>query len=79
MRLQAIVPPELDDEYQTAMEKAIEAGDEGSGLAYVSSWGEANPGGGKDRVEYFIERSKRDVIAVHDSLSTVVRILDLKP
>jgi hypothetical protein len=79
MRLQAEVPREFDDEFQTAMEKAVEAAEEGSGMAYISSWGEANPGGGKDRVELFIERSKNDVIAVHDSLATIIRILDLKP
>jgi hypothetical protein len=79
MRLQAEVPREFDDEFQTAMEQAAEAAEEGSGMAYISSWGEANPGGGKDRVELFIERSKNDVIAVRDSLATVIRILDLKP
>jgi hypothetical protein len=79
MRLQAEVPREFDDEFQTAMEQVAEAAEEGSGMAYISSWGEANPGGGKDRVELFIERSKNDVIAVRDSLATVIRILDLKP
>jgi hypothetical protein len=79
MRLQGLVPSEFDGEFQAAMEKAAEAAEEGSGMAYISSWGEANPGGGKDRVELFIERSKKDVIAVRDSLATVIRILDLKP
>lgn len=79
MRLQAYVPEKLDAEYQDAMEKLVEKADEGSGLAYVSSWGESNPGGGKDRIELFIERSKKDVIEVRDSLASVIKILDLKP
>lgn len=79
MRLQGEVPSEFDGEFQAAMEEAVQAAEEGSGMAYLSSWGEANPGGGKDRVELFIERSKKDVIAVRDSLATVIRILDLKP
>lgn len=62
-----------------ALEKVAEKADEGSGLAYVSSWGESNPGGGKDRIELFIERSKKDVIEVRDSLASVMKILDLKP
>ena len=34
-------------------------------------WGEANPGGGKDRIDFFIERSKgfvtqtRDVVNIY--------------
>jgi hypothetical protein len=78
LRLQALVPPDDEVDYLEAMEKWIENADEGSGMAYVSSWGEANPGGGKDRVDYFIERSKNDVIEARNSLETVIRILKLK-
>ena len=34
--------------------------------------------GGKDRVEYFIERSKGNVIEARDSLATIIRILRLQ-
>jgi hypothetical protein len=54
-----------------------EKSEEGSGMAYISSWGESNPGGGKDRVEMFIERSKTDVTQCRDSLGTVIRVLGL--
>jgi hypothetical protein len=47
-------------------------------MAYISSWGESNPGGGKDRVALFIERSKKDVIACRDCLGTVIRVLELQ-
>jgi hypothetical protein len=63
--------------YLDAMEKYAEAAEEASGMAYVSSWGEANPGGGKDRVEFFIERAKKNVIDSRDSLATALRILDV--
>jgi hypothetical protein len=79
MRLQEYVPPGKDGEFQEAMDKVVEKADEGSGLAYVSSWGESNPGGGKDRIELFIERSKNDVADVQKSLETVMNILELKP
>jgi hypothetical protein len=78
MRLQDYVPAGQDAAYNDVMEKLVEKADEGSGLAYVSSWGESNPGGGKDRIEFFIERSKSDVIEVRDNLSKVIQILDLK-
>mmetsp|Transcript_3967 Transcript_3967/g.8434 ORF Transcript_3967/g.8434 Transcript_3967/m.8434 type:complete len:244 (-) Transcript_3967:289-1020(-) len=64
-------------EFQEAVDTYIEKSEEGNGLAFVSSWGEANPGGGRDRVELFIERSRADVTACRDSLATVVRILEL--
>ena len=57
--------------------RTAEKSEEGSGMAYISSWGESNPGGGKDRVALFIERSKMDIVACRDSLGTVIRILEL--
>jgi hypothetical protein len=77
-RLEALVPADLEGEYQDAVDMWVEMAEEGSGMAYVSSWGEANPGGGKDRVELFIERSRKDVVACRDSLASIVRILNLE-
>ena len=74
-RLAVLVPTEDGPTYLDAMEKWVEAAEEASGMAYVSSWGEANPGGGKDRVELFIERAKKNVIDARDSLDTAIRIL----
>ena len=81
IRLQNLVPdndPKAQAEYQDALDTWVEKAEEGSGMAYISSWGEANPGGGKDRVALFIERSKKDVIEARDSLATVIRILGLQ-
>ena len=77
-RLEALVPEDRETEYLDTVEKLGAAVDEGSGMAYVSSWGEANPGGGKDRVQLFIERAKKNVIDSRDSLKTVVDILGIE-
>lgn len=77
-RLENLVPPDRVVDYLEAIEKWQEAAEEGNGMAYISSWGEANPGGGKDRVELFIERAKKNVIDSRDSLATVIDILDIK-
>ena len=44
-RLEYLVPADRETEYIEAVEKFSEAADEASGMAYISSWGEANPGG----------------------------------
>ena len=54
--------------------RTTEKSEEGSGMAYISSWGESNPGGGKDRVAMFIERSKMDIVACRDSLGTLTKV-----
>jgi len=76
-RLEFLVPAGREADFLDAVEKWAEAAEEASGMAYVSSWGEANPGGGKDRVEYFIERSKKNVVDARDSLRAAIDILKL--
>jgi len=79
IRLQNIVPAkdtQAQNDYQDALDLFIEKADEGNGMAYISSWGESNPGGGKDRVAMFIERSRKDVIEAKDALAVVKRVLN---
>ena len=64
--------------FQAAADSYLQSADEGSGLAYISSWGEANPGGGKDRVELFIERARQDVVSAQKNLGIMADVLDLK-
>ena len=64
--------------FQTAADSYIESANQGSDTAYISSWGESNPGGGKDRIELFIERSKKDVVNCQTNLKTIADILGLK-
>lgn len=66
-------------EFYEAVDAFSQNAEEANSMAFVSSWGESNPGGGKDRVRLFIERSKNNVIVSRDSLKTVMDILDLKP
>jgi len=77
LRLQTLVPSDYEIDYMEAMEKFNEKAEEGNGIAFISSWGEANPGGGKDRIDFFIERSRKNLIDAKDSLGAVVKILDL--
>lgn len=73
----AVSSNDQQSDFLEAIEKWAEASEEASNMAYMSSWGEANPGGGKDRVEYFIERAKKNVTDARDSLSRAVQILRL--
>jgi hypothetical protein len=77
-RLEEIAPSDKEGEFMDAMEVYIEKSESGSGTAYISSWGESNPGGGKDRVALFIERSRNDVVACRDCLKTIIRILQIE-
>ena len=79
LRLKNLVPPDSEDEFYEAIDKYVQNAEEANGMAFVSSWGEANPGGGKDRVKLFIERSKKNVIDSRDGLKKVMDILDLTP
>ena len=73
------VPGDREVDFFDAIDAFAQNAEEANSMAFVSSWGEANPGGGKDRVQLFIERSKKNVIVSRDSLKTVMDILDLKP
>ncbi len=77
-RLQTLVSEDVEIDYMEAMETFNEKSEEASNIAFVSSWGEANPGGGKDRVELFIERSRTLVVKSRDSLGTCIDLLGLK-
>ena len=50
-RLYDIVPAKRDSEFVEAVDVFSQNADEASGTAFISSWGEANPG------EYLLERS----------------------
>ena len=77
-RLQKYVDSDLEVDYIEAVELFSEKAEEASNTAFISSWGEANPGGGKDRVEMFIERSKKQVETAKDSLGTAIKLLGLE-
>lgn len=76
-RLESLVPAEKEGKFQDALDVWVEKAEEGNGMAFISSWGEANPGGGKDRVALFIERSRKDVIECRDSLGAIIEVLGI--
>lgn len=77
-RLSVLVPSDRDVDYLEATENLLQNAEEANSMAFISSWGEANPGGGKDRVILFIERAKNNVIVSKQSLETVMDILGIK-
>ena len=77
-RLRNLVPPDDEDQYMEAMELYGEMSEAASNTAFISSWGEANPGGGKDRIDLFIERSRKQVETAKDNLGTAIKILGLQ-
>ena len=44
-------------------------------LAYTSSFGEYNPGGGKGQVAKYLELARAEVVLARDSLKTMVTLL----
>ena len=77
VRAAPLVDPDNFENYLDAVEKYKDKADNTALMAYTSSWGEANPGGGKDQVERWIERSKNNVVDARDSLGTALRILGM--
>ena len=79
LRLKSLVSPDREEEFYEAIDRYAQNAEEANGMAFVSSWGEANPGGGKDRVKLFIERSRKNVVETREGLGVVLDILGLKP
>lgn len=48
-------------------------------MAYTSSWGEANPNGGKEVVDEYLERTKLDVMETEKYLRQILGYLNLEP
>ena len=76
IRASSLVPDGDYKAYSEAMDVWGEKSEEANSYAFVSSWGEANPGGGKDVVERWIERSKKNVTTARDALKVCVDILE---
>lgn len=61
---------EAAEGYQSHVNKVNE-------LAYTSSFGEYNPGGGKEQVAKYLDLAKAEVILCRDSLTTMIQLLKL--
>ena len=44
-------------------------------MAYVSSWGEANPGGGQSEINRYLAKSRDNVVESADLLKVIIDCL----
>lgn len=78
LRAATLVKTDEDfEKYNEAMEKWNNKADSGNVMAYVSSWGEANPGGGQDEIARYLEKSRKEVVESASILKTILDCLDL--
>jgi len=66
------------EDYVDLVERFREKADQTSLLAYTSSWGEANPNGGKEVVDEYLERTRELVMETEGLLRKVLGALDLE-
>jgi len=71
---QNYIDPDDLDEYIGAVEEYIGTTSMANSMAYTSSFGEYNPGGGKDAVEKYLEESRKQVKAAYKALGTVGKL-----
>jgi len=72
-----LVQDKDDERFADAVEDFERAKRQASEWAYSSSWGEANPGGGRDRVEDYLLRSKKEAAKATEALGIIVDVLRL--
>lgn len=65
-------------DYVDLVEQYREKADYTSLLAYTSSWGEANPNGGKEAVDDYLDKTKEVVIETEVLLRKVLKALQLE-
>jgi len=74
---QDFVDKKDEDRYSDAVEEFEKHKRQASEWAYSSSWGEANPGGGRDKVEDYLLRSKAEAALATKSLGIIMDCLHL--
>lgn len=60
---------EATEEWNTAMNMS-------NSMAFISQFGEYNPGGGKDEVLKYLEEAKIQVVLARNSLEKIIKVLD---
>lgn len=78
LRAAPLVDPDSFEDYLSLVEKYREKADYGAMMAYTSSWGEANPNGGKEVIDEYLERTKEEVKSTEQLLRQLCAYLDLK-
>jgi hypothetical protein len=79
VRAAQLVDPDDFENYLEVVEKYKDKADNTALMAYTSSWGEANPNGGKEVMEDYLDRTKLDVIDSDRYLRQVLGYLKLEP
>jgi len=80
VRAAPLVKEEFDQaDYLEAVENYREKADNTAMMAYTSSWGEANPNGGKDVIDDYLEKTRLDVVSSEKSLRQILNYLGLEP
>jgi hypothetical protein len=69
--------PDKLDAFFEASESWNSAVNMSNSMAFISQFGEYNPGGGKDEVLKYLNESKKQVILARDSLKTIMECLDI--
>mmetsp|Transcript_87037 Transcript_87037/g.244071 ORF Transcript_87037/g.244071 Transcript_87037/m.244071 type:complete len:251 (-) Transcript_87037:123-875(-) len=65
------------EEFQDAVEKWNTAIAGGNADAFISSFGEYNPGGGKETVELYLEKSRTNVVKAKQYLEVIAKALEV--
>jgi len=73
-----LVDPDQFENYLSAVENYREKADQGSMMAYTSSWGEANPNGGKDMIDEYLLKTKDEVVKTELLLRDIMGYLNLE-
>ena len=79
VRAGALVDPDDFDNYLDVVERYREKADATALLAYTSSWGEANPNGGKEVIDAYLEQTKSAAKDSERLLRSVLGYLKLEP
>jgi len=73
-----LVDADQFENYLSAVESYREKADQGSMMAYTSSWGEANPNGGKDMIDEYLLKTKDEVVKTEILLRDIMGYLNLE-
>ncbi len=80
VRAAPLIKDDFDQaDYLEAVENYKEKADNTAMMAYTSSWGEANPNGGKDVIDDYLEKTRLDVVSSEKSLRQILKYLGLEP
>ena len=79
VRAASLVDPDDFENYLDVVEKYKDKADNAAMMAYTSSWGEANPNGGKEVIDEYLDRTKLDVMDSERYLRNILGYLKLEP